>query len=204
MNSRFTVSGLKKSRPRPLWGPVSSQTRFSWKIFEARDVFGLRTFQTSKWWRTSGRLWDFCLKVKCPLYVVHVMSKSAAKVIMEKRKEGAVSLHIIILYSSACERQCWQLLLWHHCSGDNGRAYCCVPGNWWCVLFFSHQSCSWTASEGNSCLDQEPIITTAVGDTPLLMSCPLLSGFQRMMSLPLLQYGYRCIHHMGRMTFKDI
>ena len=38
-------------------------------------------------------------QVKCPLYVVHVMSKSAAKVIMEKRKEGAVSFHTIILYS---------------------------------------------------------------------------------------------------------
>ena len=45
-------------------------------------------------------------QVKCPLYVVHVMSKSAAKVIMEKRKEGAVSFHKIIFYSSAVERQC--------------------------------------------------------------------------------------------------
>ena len=36
-------------------------------------------------------------QVKCPLYVVHVMSKSAAKVIMEKRKEGAVSFHKINL-----------------------------------------------------------------------------------------------------------
>ena len=35
-------------------------------------------------------------QVKCPLYVVHVMSKSAAKVIMEKRKEGAVSFQRII------------------------------------------------------------------------------------------------------------
>ena len=37
-------------------------------------------------------------QVKCPLYVVHVMSKSAAKVIMEKRKEGAVSFHKINLF----------------------------------------------------------------------------------------------------------
>jgi hypothetical protein len=29
-------------------------------------------------------------QVKCPLYVVHVMAKSSAKIIMEKRKEGAV------------------------------------------------------------------------------------------------------------------
>ena len=38
----------------------------------------------------------------------------------------------------------------------------------------------------------------------LLMFSPLLSGFQRVMSLPLLQYGYRCIHHLGRVTFRDI
>merc|ERR1719309_1284099 len=29
-------------------------------------------------------------QVKCPLYVVHVMSKSAAKIVMEKRKDGSV------------------------------------------------------------------------------------------------------------------
>ena len=51
-------------------------------------------------------------QVKCPLYVVHVMSKSAAKVIMEKRKEGAVSFHKIIFYSSACERLfCYDIIV---------------------------------------------------------------------------------------------
>lgn len=29
-------------------------------------------------------------QVKCPLYVVHVMSKSSAEIIMNKRKQGAV------------------------------------------------------------------------------------------------------------------
>ena len=29
-------------------------------------------------------------QVKCPLYVVHVMSKTAADIIMEKRKQGSV------------------------------------------------------------------------------------------------------------------
>ena len=51
-------------------------------------------------------------QVKCPLYVVHVMSKSAAKVIMEKRKEGAVGFHKIILYSSAWERLfCYDIIV---------------------------------------------------------------------------------------------
>ena len=29
-------------------------------------------------------------QVKCPLYVVHVMSKSSAEIIMNKRKQGSV------------------------------------------------------------------------------------------------------------------
>ena len=51
-------------------------------------------------------------QVKCPLYVVHVMSKSAAKVIMEKRKEGAVSFHKIIFYSaSVCSCFCYDIIV---------------------------------------------------------------------------------------------
>ncbi len=41
-------------------------------------------------------------QVKSPLYVVHVMSKSAAKIIMQKREEGSVIIGEPIAASLAC------------------------------------------------------------------------------------------------------
>ena len=51
---------------------------------------------------TDAEIMSICSQVKCPLYVVHVMSKSAARVIMEKRKEGAVRSSLAFSSSSQC------------------------------------------------------------------------------------------------------
>ena len=53
-------------------------------------------------------------QTKCPLYVVHVMSKSAAKIIMEKRKEGNVIFGEPIAASLACNGTHYYHKCWRH------------------------------------------------------------------------------------------
>merc|ERR1719189_285245 len=53
-------------------------------------------------------------QTKCPLYVVHVMSKSAAKTIMEKRKEGNVIFGEPIAASLACNGSHYYHRCWRH------------------------------------------------------------------------------------------
>jgi len=53
-------------------------------------------------------------QVKCPLYVVHVMSKSAAKIVMEKRNEGAVIFGEPIAASLGTDGSHYYHTCWRH------------------------------------------------------------------------------------------
>jgi len=53
-------------------------------------------------------------QTKCPLYVVHVMSKSAANIIMNKRKEGTVIFGEPIAASLACNGTHYYHSCWRH------------------------------------------------------------------------------------------
>ena len=53
-------------------------------------------------------------QTKCPLYVVHVMSKSAANIIMDKRKEGNVIFGEPIAASLACNGTHYYHTCWRH------------------------------------------------------------------------------------------
>ena len=56
-------------------------------------------------------------QVECPLYVVHVMSKSAAKIIMEKRLEGGVIFGEPIAASLALNGSHYYHKCWRHAAG---------------------------------------------------------------------------------------
>lgn len=56
-------------------------------------------------------------QTKCPLYVVHVMSKTAADIIMTKRKEGSVIFGETIAASLACTGKEYYHTCWRHAAG---------------------------------------------------------------------------------------
>ena len=57
------------------------------------------------------------LKVKCPLYVVHVMSKSSADVIVRQRQSGSVVFGEPIAASLASNGTHYYHACWRHAAG---------------------------------------------------------------------------------------
>ena len=53
-------------------------------------------------------------QLDCPLYVVHVMSKTAADIIVRKRKEGLVVFGEPIAASLACDGTHYYHRCWRH------------------------------------------------------------------------------------------